>query len=182
MFGNGGRLARETEAEEIVTAQPARRTVRNWLATALFALAAVLFILVAALYLRDRFQEEPTPPPPPSEPGRAQLVNVVQALRAQGLKTEYARQGVRIPELTAAGQGLVVNGTPLYVFLFEDPATREAEVSELDLTSLTLLSTLGTPVASGSLHTIQGSNVFAVLVGGSEDLITKVDAAITELP
>ncbi len=165
-----------------MTAQPARRSVSNWLATALFALAAVLFILVAALYLRDRFQEEPTPPPPPSEPGHAQLVNVVQALRAQGLKAEYARQGVRIPELTAAGQGLVVEGAPLYVFLFEDPATREAEVAGLDLKNLTLLSTLGTPVATGPLHTVQGSNVFAVLAGGSDDVIAKVDQAITGLP
>ncbi|MER3437174.1 MAG: hypothetical protein C4346_06045 [Chloroflexota bacterium] len=142
----------------------------------------MLFIVVAVLYVRDRFQEEPTPPPPPSEPGHAQLVNVVQALREQGLKAEYARQGVRIPELTAAGQGLVVNGTPLYVFLFEDPASREAEVSDLDLTNLTLLSTLGTPVARGPLHTTEGSNVFAVLVGGSDDVIAKVDAAIMGLP
>ncbi len=175
-------MARKSKTEHLVAPPPARRFTSNRLSTALFAIAAVLFIVVAVLYVRDRFQEEPTPPPPPSDPGRAQLVNVVQALRAHGLTVEYARQGVRIPELTAAGQGLVVNGTPLYVFLFEDPATREAEVSELDLTSLTLLSTLGTPVAGGPLHTTQGSNVFAVLIGGSEDLTAKVDAAITELP
>ena len=175
-------MARKSKTEHLVAPRPARRSPTKWLSTALFAIAAVLFIVVAVLYARDRFQEEPTPPPPPSEPGRAQLVNVVQALRAHDLTVEYARQGVRIPELTAAGQGLVVNGTPLYVFLFENPATRETEVAELDLTSLTLLSTLGTPVTSGSLHTTQGSNVFAVLVGGSDDLIAKVDAAITALP
>ncbi len=148
----------------------------------LFALAGVLFVIVAVLYVRDQLEDDPTPPPPPHEPGRAQLVNVVEALRDEGLKVEYARQGVRIPGLGAAGQGLTVEGTPLYVFLFDSPETRESEVGALGDDDLILLSTQGTPVSAGPLRAVQGSNVFAVLVGGSDDLFARVDAAIARLP
>lgn len=152
------------------------------LSTALFAVAAILFAVVAVLYVQEWREGEKTPPPPPSIPGQAEIKNVVDALQAEGLTVEYLRQGARAPELSAPGQGLTVDGVPLYVFIYENPGAREEESVEIDAATLVLLTTTGTPVPGGPFRIAEGSNVLAVLTGGSDEVAAKVARAIASLP
>jgi hypothetical protein len=157
-------------------------SVRNVVSLALFAVAAVLFITVAVLYVRDQRDKEKTPPPPTSEPGHAQLINVADALRAQGIKVEFIREpGPRFENLTPPGQGLTADGKPLYVFIYEDPTIREDETASLEPADLTAINRAGTPVP-GTPHGAGESNVYVVLFGGDADLAAKVDRAIEGLP
>jgi len=157
-------------------------SVRNVVSLALFAVAAVLFIVVSVLYVRDERKKEETPPPPTSAPGHAQLINVADALRAQGIKVEFSREpGPRFENLTPPGQGLTADGKPLYVFIYEDPTIREDETAGLEPADLTAVNRAGTPVP-GTPHGAGGSNVYVVLFGGDADLTAKVDRAIQGLP
>jgi hypothetical protein len=160
-----------------------KRGIANWVSLALFGLAAALFVVVAVVYVRDRGKKDEVPPTPASVPGHAQTINVVNALKAQGIKADFSRGGgARIEALTPPGQGLTADGKPLYVFIYEDPATREEETADLAPTDLVLVDVTGTPVAGGAPHAVGGSNVYAVLLGGDADLAAKVDRAIQGLP
>ncbi len=159
-----------------------RSRIANWLSLALFALAAILFVAVAVLYVRDRDEKVQTPPPPTSQPGHAQLINVVDALRAQGIKTEISHDpSPRFAALTPPAQGLTADGKPLYVFIYDDPTIREDESDSLETADLVPESTTGTPL-SGEPHAVGGSNVYVILFGGDAELAAKVDRAIQGLP
>jgi hypothetical protein len=160
----------------------AKSAVANWVSLALFGLAAVLFVVVAVLYVRDRGNDDKVPPTPVSKPGQAQSINVVNALKAQGIKANFSGGGARSDAMTPPGQALTVDGHPLYVFIYEDPTSREDETADLDVADLGLVDVNGTPVAGGTPHAVGGSNVYAVLFGGDEDLTAKVDRAIKGLP
>lgn len=160
-----------------------KRSPRNILSLMLFALAVILFVVVAVLYVQDRDKKEPTAPPPSSVPGHAQLKNVYDALKAQGIDVQYMKTGgARIEVLSAAGQGLTVAGHTLYVFLFDDPATRESETTDLDPADPGLETITGDAIPAPNVHVISNSNVYAVLLGDSPDLIAKVDSAIQGMP
>jgi len=160
--------------------------VRNVLSLALFAVAAVLFIIVGVMYIRDERKGNEPAPTPASIPGKAQLKNVFDALAAQDLDVEYARgAGPRFAALSPPAQGLIVNGQPLYVFIFEDPALREEATTDLtldDLIPTALVAGGSTPETSDAPHGIGGSNIYTVLLGGDEKTTTKVDAAIQGIP
>jgi hypothetical protein len=147
----------------------------------LFGLAAVLFVVVAILYVRDRGKEDRTPPTPALEAGHAELKNVHDVLQAQGLEVKYSPQGATIPFLPP-GQGLTADDQPLYVFIFDDPTDREDQTTDLDPATVVLTTPSGTPIPGGPPHLVAGSNVLVALVGGSDDLIAKVDRAIEGLP
>ncbi|MEA2528250.1 MAG: hypothetical protein QOF33_69 [Thermomicrobiales bacterium] len=154
----------------------------NRLSLALFALAAILFVAVAVLYVRDRQDKDQTPPPPPSQPGHAQLKNVVDALRAQGIETEVSREpSPQFAALTPPAQGLTADGNPLYVFIYDDPTIREDESGPLEAADLLPESATGT-IPSGEPHPVGGSNIYVVLFGGDAELAAKVDRAIQGLP
>jgi hypothetical protein len=154
----------------------------NVVSLVLFGLAAVLFIAVGVLYIRDEREKEQTPPPPSSVPGHAQLKNVVDALAAQDIDVDYSREpSPRFANLTPPGQGLTVDGNPLYVFIYEDPTIREDETASLGPADLTAVDRNGTPVA-GDPHAAGGSNIYVVLFGGDADLAAKVDRAIQGIP
>jgi hypothetical protein len=160
-----------------------RSAVANWLSLALFGVAAVLFVVVAVLYVRDRGNNSKVPPTPASVPGHAQSINVLNALKAQGVKADFSHGGgARMDALTPPGQGLTADGQPLYVFIYEDPATRAAETADLAPADLVLVDVNGTPVAGGAPHAVGGSNVYAVLLGGDQALAAKVDRAIKGMP
>jgi hypothetical protein len=148
----------------------------------MFGAAAILLVVVGVMYYRDRQKQDETPPPPVASPGGNQLINVVEALRAQGLKTEILPRTARADELSEVAQGLTVDGAPLYVFLYPDTAGREGESKGLDPATLAVRSASGTPVATGTPHVISHSNVIAALYGGSSQVAGKVDAAINGLP
>jgi hypothetical protein len=163
------------------TSGGSRRSARNVLSLALFGLAAVIFVVVAVLYVRDRRAEDRTPPPPSLEAGHAELKNVHDVLQAQGLDVKYTPHGATIPFLPP-GQGLTVDGQPLYVFIFDDPADREDQTADLDPATVVLTTPSGTPIPDGPPHLVAGSNVLVALVGGSDDVTAKVDRAIEGLP
>ncbi len=159
-----------------------RSSTANVVSLALFGLAAILFIVVAVLYVRDERDKEETPPPPTVEPGHAQLINVVEALEDEDIDVEISRDpGPRFENLTPPGQGLTADGSPLYVFIYEDPTIRDDETSSLEPADLTAVNRAGTPVP-GTPHGVGHSNVFVVLFGGDAELIAKVDAAIQGIP
>src|SRR3954447_14400917 len=93
---------------------------RNLLSTA-FAVAAVLFaVLAIVLYARDSSRVG-IAPVPTAAPGGNQIVNVTDALRAQGLSIEQPPH-LFIPAgtLRAPGQGVMIDGSPAFIFLFPD--------------------------------------------------------------
>jgi hypothetical protein len=155
-----------------------RSSTANVVSLALFGLAAILFIVVAVLYIRDERDKEETPPVPTAAPGRAQLINVVEALENEDIDVEVSRDpGPRFENLTPPGQGLTAGGNPLYVFIYEDTTIRDDETSSLEPADLTAVDRNGTPVP-GTPHGVGHGNVFVVLFGGDDDLIAKVDTAI----
>jgi hypothetical protein len=157
------------------------RSMRNLLSTILFVAATALFAAVLFMYVQDR-RENDNPPPPPSIPGQAQLKNVYDILVAQDLEVEYGRQGARIDNISSAGQQLIVEEVPLYVFLFESPAERERETARLNQDDVELLDSFGQPLPQSVQHTFHASNVFGVLDGGDDDLANEIDQALQQLP
>lgn len=156
---------------------------RAYLSWALLGLSAALFVAVAVLWYRDRESEPELPPPPTSIPGQNQAIHVKSALEAQGLSSTFAPGGGRSPELSVAGQLLDVEGAKLFAFIYpEGPDQLADDTAELDLTEVTVVTTRGTPAAPGTPRVFAGSNVIAVLYGGSEEMAEKVRTAIEGLP
>jgi hypothetical protein len=149
---------------------------------ALFGVAAILFIVVAVMYVRDERDKNETPPVPTVEPGHAQFINVVEALENEDIDVEISREpSPRFENLTPPGQGTTADGNPLYVFIYEDATIRDDETSSLEPADLTAANRAGTPVP-GTPHGVGHSNVYVVIFGGDDDLIAKVDAAINGIP
>lgn len=155
------------------------RAIGSWL---LFGAAIVVLVIAGVVYYRDQQAEPSFPPPPPSQPGRNEMVHVVGALRDQGLDTEYVRSTARAETLTEAGQGATVEGIPLYIFIYSDVASREAESADLDPSEFSIANTAGTPVSGEPVHLFAGSNVIAALFGGSTADAARVNQAIEALP
>src|SRR5262245_38567273 len=150
----------------------------------IFAVAAVA-VLAYGVYQSHENTSEPTSVPPTSSAGGNSLINIIQALQAQGLKTDIIKSSFRSPQLTVPGQGVSVDGDKLYIFIYngaDSVALREADSKNLDPASLTVVTVSGTPVAGTSPHVVSNSNVIAVLSSSDEDVTSKVDAAIQGLP
>jgi hypothetical protein len=158
------------------------RTGRTYLSWALFALSAALFVAVAVMWYQDRDKPEQAPVPT-TAPGSNQAIHVKQALEAEGLSVEFAPGGGRSEELTVVGQLLKIDGADVYAFIYpEGVAQREDDTSDLDLSSIVVLNTRGTPVSAESPRVYMGSNVLAVMYGGDDDTAEKVQRAIEGLP
>lgn len=156
---------------------------RVYLSWVLFVISGLLFLVVAVLWYRDRESQPDAIAPPTSVPGMNSAIHVKQALEAQGLTVAFAQGGGRTEELSVAGQYLTVDDVPLYVFIYpRGAARRETETAGVDLSPMVIRNTRGTPVAGGPPTVSFGSNVVAVLYGGSEELTAKVKAAIEGLP
>jgi hypothetical protein len=164
-----------------------RRRNRNLGSSLIFAALAVALVAIALMYLQEDNGPPATAPIPRATPGENILINVSEAVEAQGLKPTFGPGTVRVAELVPPGQLIVLGDARLYVFLFGSTEEQQDASQELDPTTLTLLTPSGTPVAGvGSplpdLHVTAGSNVIAILVGGTPEQIEKVDAAIASLP
>jgi hypothetical protein len=126
---------------------------------------------------------------PPPTPGQIEAIDVVRALQAQGMTVQQVQQGVPRGAFSAPGQGLTVDGEPVYLFIFPDPATAQREVAAADPFAVLPASAMPTPgraeVPSPDAAPpmiVQGSNVAVAMPGGSDDQRAKVRAAIEGLP
>jgi hypothetical protein len=167
-----------------VDAGQRKRRSKSYLASwVLFAAAGAILIAMGVIYYRDRQDDNEFPPVPTAIPGENQVSNVVTALRAEGLDVsfEITPPTARADDLSEPGQGVQVDDTPLYLFIFPDTELREAESTELDPATFHLASTAGTPVSTEPVQIFAGSNVVAALYGGSPELAEQVEAAIEGL-
>src|SRR5215213_8133485 len=147
----------------------------------LFALAAVVFgVLALVLYFRN--PGGGIAPVPVATPGGNELVNVTDALRSQGLDVEQPR-GLFIPRgaLDVPGQGVEVDGTPAFIFLYPDAETARTDAAGVDAADV-VPNRAGTPTPGGEARMTQGSNVIVLLVGGGSETWQKVEAAVASLP
>lgn len=149
----------------------------SWLPVFFALLAVVLGIaaVVTGFRQRERMAALPTPA---SQSGAYTAINVLDALRAQGLTADFGKSGVPAVKMPVPGQELVVNGVSAYAFLFE--GADQAQESAAKPEAAAALPPGATPVAGGPL-VVQGSNVVLVLNGGDEALRQKVTAAIHSL-
>lgn len=156
-----------------------------------FAVSIVLGVL--AVLLATGTIGTSTPPPPPPIPGRLTQIDVVNALRTQGLVAEVdPRLFVPRGALSQPGQGVRIDGEPLYVFFFDDPEQARAEFVAADpATVLPPPRGTGSPAAQGAEAVgitggepfiVQGSNVVVAVPGGDEAIRAKVRTAIEGLP
>jgi hypothetical protein len=166
----------ETHAQAQAQKQkPRRNTLSN-----IFALVAVVFaILAVVLYLRPGRGVAPLPV---AGPGGNQIVNVTNALKAQGLEVEQP-PGHFIPagEVSVPGQGVEINGAPGYIFLFPNADKAQTEVDGVSPSRLVPTELRGTPQPEGERRAVLGSNVVVVLVGGDDETWNKVQAAVATL-
>ena len=162
-----------------------RRRRQSIISTVLLLASVVLFAAVGVLYFRDR-SESSDPPVPTPQPGRNELIHVVEALRAEGLTIEIllGPESARSEELDMAGQALRINeAATLYVFIFRPDAAARADATDgLEAADLFLENASGDPIDDPSMRLITGSNVAAALIGAPDDVATKVETAITSLP
>jgi hypothetical protein len=157
------------------------RPRRNNLASNLFALAAVVFgVLALIFYLRN--PGGGIAPVPTAAPGGNQIVNVTDALRAQGLDVQQPR-GLFVPrgELDVPGQGIQIDGAPAFIFLYPDEAAAQAAAASADPNDVVPPRLMGTPTPAGERRMTQGSNVILLVIGGSEETWQKVETAVASL-
>lgn len=171
--------------------QPATSTRpdrRGWPASSIFflGLSAVLAVL-AVLLATGKLRLGPSAPPPTA--GHITVIDVVRALEAQGFAVEQVPRGLPRGALSAPGQGLTVDGEPLYLFIFPDPATASDEVAAADPFAVLPASSTPTPDRTETPSPdapppmiVQGSNVAVAMPGGSDDQRAKVRTAIEGLP
>lgn len=167
------------QAPRVGTASAAKQSGRSTLSYALFALAAILLAVAAFMYLRE--DDDGGNAIPAAQPGSNQLGHVVSALKAEGLETEYGKSADRAVGVTEVAQSLIVDGTPIYVFIYPDPAQRERDQQRLDPSALQIVNTRGTPVAEGEPAIIGGSNVLVAVYSDDAELIESITTAIEGL-
>ena len=146
---------------------------------------ALVLVALGVLFYRDRTEDDSLPPRPTSEAGSAESIDVLEALRAEGLNAEFG-QGRGIPRgvLAEPGQLFVVEGVPLYAFIYTSVAEREEDTANVDPERL--LAEAPTPATATAAPPAEArvaahSNVL-VLFAGDDDLAARVTRAIEGIP
>lgn len=156
---------------------PARRGLN--LLSLIFAAIAVVLFAVAAWMAWPLLTGGGAPPPPTGVAGALQAVHVTDALAGQGLAVEQNQGFIPLGPLSVPGQGVTVDSVPLFIFIFPDTETAEADLASVDPT---LLGPRGTPVAGVPPELFHRGNIIAALFDGADDVRTKVEQAIAGLP
>jgi hypothetical protein len=143
-----------------------------------FAVAAVVFGLLAVV-LFVRGSGSGIAPVPTAAPGGNQIVNVTDALEAQGLNVEQP-PGLFIPRgrLATPGQGIEIDGQPAFIFLYPDAPSAQAAAEGADPNDVVPERLAGTPAPDGERRMVQGSNVIVLMIGGSPETWQKVETAV----
>lgn len=169
---------------------PRSRRVSNILSIILFLAAIGFAVAAVVIWYRDDSNSNNNPPVPTVESGVYGLINVLTALQAEDIDSDFGRSPATVTsnQITQPGQNLRVGDTNVFIFIFpgadgEAAAAARADVAAgLDPTTMTLLTTSGQDVTNGEpLHVYEGANVIAVLVGGDPDLQADVQRAIEGL-
>jgi hypothetical protein len=176
----------DPEAESFVTEIPSEQTAgrrKGNRASNLFALAAIVFAVIAVvLYLRDS-QGGGIAPVPTAVAGGNQIVNVTGALKAQGLDVQQPPgRFIPVGAFDVPGQGIEINGQPGFIFLFPDAAAAQQATETADPAGIVPDQLGGTPIPPGERRLVQHSNVILLLADGDEETWQKVVAAIDGLP
>jgi hypothetical protein len=147
----------------------------------LFGLAAILGVLAVLLWTGAI---KPLTTPPPVTPGAIRTVDVVSTLRSAGVSAEEnPRLFVPRREFEVPGQGIMVEGNPMLLFVFPDREAAEAAVAAADPTNILPARLPGDiEVAPDDVLIAQGSNVAVALVGGDERTRDTVRSTIEGLP
>jgi hypothetical protein len=167
--------------------RPNRNRNRNRNLGSSLLFAALAIVLAAAAYILYQEDDPSEPPVPAATPGHYELIQVRDALDAQGLDATLGQGAFLAEGLTPPGQFITLGGdAAVYAFIYPDTAAQAAEATTLDPATLAITTPSRRPVAGvGSdqteLHIAAGSNVIAVLVGGSPEQIEQFDAAIASL-
>jgi len=174
--------------------QPVRAEKRRGphiLSTLLFITAIAFAGLAVYLYWNEQEKDDNEPTPPPAVSGEYNLAQVKAALDEAGLSTDFGRNTVHANQIdqTVPGQTMKVNGNDVAVFIFSQNQSgigpieqAEAAYAEIDESTITLSRTSGDEVgANEPKHVFQGSNIILVMVGGSDEDVEEVRAAIEGL-
>jgi hypothetical protein len=151
----------------------------------IFAVAAVAVLGYGIWQSRSDGNTDDSNPPPAATPGAYRFIDVVNVIKAEDLEVEIIRSSFRSPQLSVPGQGVEVDGVPVYLFIYPGQAAveaREADSKELDPRTIVVTTVSGTPAAEGEPHIVSNSNVIAIVPSDSQELIDKVDDAIQGLP
>lgn len=161
------------------------------LSNILFGLMIIAAGVVAYLYFfEDQFFQD-GPEAPVCEEGHNELICVVNALKAQDLENvELGRYTASTNQLSQPGQVIEIGETNAFLFIYpggtaEDAiALREADSARLDPATLQITARVSErPLNEGEdVHVYEHSNFILVVVGGTEDDLAKVEAAVDTLP
>lgn len=161
---------------------------RDRLISLIFGLLAVGLLAAAAwVYIRDR-NEEFSPAPEPDTPGANEMINVFNAFRNAGFDVTYGNQAARIDGVNQPGQQLIVDGVPVWAFVFIGQETgggadqRATVTASLDVEALTLMSPSGQPIDTGDVSVVSQSNVFIIVSGdASPEQRDEIEQAVATL-
>jgi hypothetical protein len=161
------------------------------LSNILFALMLVAAGVVAYLYFVDGAFFQEGPPPPACEAGRNEFICVIYALRDQDLdRVEPGRYTASANQLTQPGQVIEINKLNAFLFIYpaaspaEAIAAREADAADLDPETLQITARISDrPLNEGQeIHIYQQSSYILIVVGGSDEELAKIEAAVQSLP
>jgi hypothetical protein len=150
----------------------------------LFAILAVVFAVIAiVLYVRNPGAGSGVAPIPTAAPGGNQIVNVVEALKAEGL-TVAQPPGLFIPRgaLDVPGQGVEIDGQPGFVFLYPDADAARDDASGVVVDEVVPERIAGQPAPAGERRMALGSNVVVVMIGGDTETWQRVESVVAGLP
>jgi hypothetical protein len=164
-------------ATAIVTQPPPTRRL-NWISV-LFGLLAVVLFAAAIIMAWPLFTGGNQAPRPEATAGRLEAVHVTDALAGQGLAVEQNQGFIPAGAFSVPGQGVTVDGVPLFIFIFRDADTPAAELADIDAASI---GPRGTPIAGTVPELLSHGNIVVALFDAPEDVRSKVEQALAGLP
>lgn len=162
---------------QIVTQPPPARRL-NWISV-LFGLLAIVLFAVAIVMAWPLFTGGNQAPRPEATAGRLEAVHVTDALAGQGLTVEQNQGFVPAGAFSVPGQGVTVDGSPLFIFIFPDATTPVAELADVDAAAI---GPRGTPVAGSVPALLSHGNIVVALFDAPDEVRAKVEQALAGLP
>lgn len=158
-----------------------RRRMLSLASTLLLVISLGLFVLVAVLYFRD--DDTPTAPGRTPVAGQNQAIDILQALRQEGLAAEFGppESYVRSDQLETVGQSIVLETGTAYMFIYANPSFQQDVMLDTTIADIDLVEVSGATVDTADAQLYANSNVVVVLVNSTEDEAEKVSDAVALL-